>query len=62
MPVSLCNVSYKIIPKILVFRFKPLMDLLITPYQNAFVQGRNTTDNILLTHVTTQTCTLEFKV
>ena len=26
------------------------MDLLITPYQNAFVWGRNITDNILLAH------------
>ena len=26
------------------------MDMLITPYQNAFIQGRNITDNILLAH------------
>ncbi|KAL0001694.1 hypothetical protein SO802_015475 [Lithocarpus litseifolius] len=49
-PISLCNVSYKIISKILVSRLKPYMDRLITPYQNAFVQGRNITDNILIAH------------
>ena len=26
------------------------MDMLITPYQNAFIQGRNIIDNILLAH------------
>ena len=36
-PISLCNVSYKIISKIFVSRLKPFMDSLITPYQNAFV-------------------------
>lgn len=41
---------YKIIAKILVNRFKPHMDQLITPYQNAFIKGRNISDNILITH------------
>ena len=49
-PISLCNVVYKIISKIMVERLKPLMDKLITPYQNAFIRGRNITDNILLAH------------
>ena len=49
-PISLCNVTYKIISKILVSRLKPLMDQLITPYQNAFIKGRIITDNILLAH------------
>ena len=49
-PMSLCNVVYKIISKIMVDRLKPLMDKLITPYQNVFIRGRNITDNILLTH------------
>ena len=26
------------------------MDMLITPFQNDFIQGRNITDNILLVH------------
>ena len=46
-PIALCNVTYKIISKILVNGLKPFMDSLITPYQNAFLQGRQITDNIL---------------
>ena len=49
-PISLCNVIYKVISKIMVNRLKPLMDSLITPYQNAFIKGRNITDNILIAH------------
>ena len=36
-PIALCNVTYKIISKILVNRLKPFMDSLITLYQNAFI-------------------------
>lgn len=49
-PISLCNVIYKVISKIMVNRLKPLMDCLITPFQNAFIQGRNISDNILIAH------------
>ena len=42
--------AYKIISKVLVNRLKPFMDNLITPFQNAFSQGRLITDNILLAH------------
>ena len=49
-PIALCNVTYKIISKILVNRFKPFMDSLITPVQNAFIQGRQITDNIILAY------------
>ncbi len=47
-PISLCNVTYKIISKVLINRLKPIMDSLVTPYQNAFIQGRQITDNIIL--------------
>lgn len=49
-PIILCNVSYKIISKILVNRLKPLMNTLITPFQNAFIKGRNIFYNILIAH------------
>lgn len=49
-PISLYNVIYKIISKIMVNRLKPLMDSLIAPYQNASIKGRNIIDNILIAH------------
>lgn len=39
-PISLCNVVYKIISKILVAKLKPLLHNLISPHQSAFLQGR----------------------
>lgn len=39
-PISLCNVSYKIITKIIIKHLKPLLDLCITQNQGAFVPGR----------------------
>ncbi|KAK4384011.1 hypothetical protein Sango_3100700 [Sesamum angolense] len=38
-PISCCNVVYKVISKILVCRFREILDLLISPSQNAFVPG-----------------------
>lgn len=49
-PINLCNVVYKIISKIMVNRLKPFMDSLVTPFQNAFIRGRNISDNILIAH------------
>lgn len=48
--ISLCNVNYKIISKILVNRLKPLTDKLISTFQNVFIQGRSISNNNLLTH------------
>lgn len=49
-PISLCNVTYKIICNIIVTRLRPLLNNLISPYQNAFVPKRQITDNIALAH------------
>ncbi|KAL0294211.1 UNVERIFIED_CONTAM: Retrovirus-related Pol polyprotein from type-2 retrotransposable element R2DM [Sesamum radiatum] len=47
-PISCCNVLYKVITKILVQRMRGILDMLISPSQNAFVPGRAIGDNILL--------------
>ncbi|KAL0373036.1 UNVERIFIED_CONTAM: hypothetical protein Scaly_0985200 [Sesamum calycinum] len=47
-PISCCNVIYKVITKILVSRIREILDLLISPSQNAFVPGRLISDNVLL--------------
>ncbi|KAK4384483.1 hypothetical protein Sango_3056100 [Sesamum angolense] len=47
-PIACCNVIYKIITKIIVKRMQLVLHLLIDYSQNAFVPGRNISDNILL--------------
>jgi hypothetical protein len=47
-PISLCNVSYKIIAKIIANRIKPLLHKLISPNQSGFMEKRQMIDNIIL--------------
>jgi hypothetical protein len=49
-PISLCNIFYKIISKILATRLKFYLPRIISPLQSAFVQKRNIQDNTILTH------------
>jgi hypothetical protein len=49
-PISLCNVIYKIITKVIANRLKPLLPLLISPEQMGYVEGRKILDGIILAH------------
>ncbi|XP_072074409.1 uncharacterized protein [Arachis hypogaea] len=47
-PISLCNVIYKIVTKVLVNRFRPFLSEIIGPLQGGFIRGRETTENIII--------------
>ncbi|XP_072059052.1 uncharacterized protein [Arachis hypogaea] len=48
-PISLGNVSYKVIIKILARRLRSVMEKLVRPTQCSFVLGRQSSDNIIIT-------------
>jgi hypothetical protein len=47
-PITLCNVSYKIMSKIIVNRLKPILKSLILPNQVGFFAGRQIWDNFIM--------------
>ena len=49
-PISLCDVVYKIITKLLVSRLRNILHKLISPTQVAFIPGRWIAENQVIVH------------
>ncbi|KAK7282263.1 hypothetical protein RIF29_10909 [Crotalaria pallida] len=47
-PISLCNVIYKVVTKVVVNRVKPIMNRVISHTQSSFVPGRQGIDNVVI--------------
>lgn len=47
-PLSLCNVTFKLVSKAIVNRLKGVMENLLSPFQASFVLGRQGIDNAIV--------------
>jgi hypothetical protein len=50
IPITLCNVIYKVITKVIATRLKPILPYLISNEQSGYVEGRQIMDSVILAH------------